>query len=117
LFRYFEEVGQTQEIKRMETECETKPQDIKNKEQFEKMASEMLSHWTEYKKLDARMKLLDASTKKYMIDNKMKVYESKSGEIVIVEQLRRVLDRSLIEDIEQYKIDAKVKLSFKSPTI
>lgn len=99
-----------------ETEYETKPQDIKNKEQFEKMASEMLSHWTEYKKLDARMKLLDASTKKYMIDNKMKVYETKNGEIVIVEQLRRVLDRSLIDDIEQYRIDARVKLSFKSPT-
>ncbi len=99
----------------METEYETKPQDIKSKEQFEKMASEMLSHWREYKKLDARMKLLDASTKKYMVDHDMNTYENEKGKITVIEQCRRVLDRSLIDDIELYKIDTRVKMSFKSP--
>ncbi len=99
----------------METEYETKPQDIKSKEQFEKMASEMLSNWTEYKKLDARMKLLDASTKKYMVDNKIKIYENDHGSLMIVEQKVRVLDRALIDDIEKYKIDTKRKIMYKSP--
>jgi hypothetical protein len=97
-----------------ETEYETKPQAIKNKETFEKMASEMLSNWKEYKKLDARMKLLDSSTKKYMVDNKMKVYENQYGSLMIVEQNTRVLDRSLIDDIEQYKVDTVRKIMYKS---
>lgn len=79
----------------MDPEYETKPQNIKNKEQFEKMAGEMLSAWKEYKKLDARMKLLDASTKKYMIDNDMDKYRCDRGIITIVDQNRKVLDREI----------------------
>jgi hypothetical protein len=78
------------------------------------MADEMLGAWKEYKKLDARMKLLDASTKKYMVDNKMDVYKCDKGSLMIVEQNRRMLDRALIDDIEKYKIDAKVHICYKS---
>ena len=100
----------------METvEHETKPQEIKSKEQFEKMANEMLSQWKEYKKLDARMKLLDASTKKYMVDKGMKMYECDKGDIMIVKQKRRQLDRALIDDIEQYKVDTECMIAYKSP--
>jgi len=88
---------------------------INNKEQFEKMASEMLTNWTQYKTLRARMELLDASTKKYMIDNNMDEYKCEKGKLTIVEQNRRVLDRSLIDDIEKYKLDSKIKMCFKSP--
>ena len=95
----------------MESEYETIR--INNKEQFEKMASEMLKNWKEYKKMDTRMKLLDASTKKYMIDNDMKIHECNEGALMIVEQNRRILDRTLIDDI--YKIDSKVNICFKSP--
>lgn len=100
----------------MELEHETtKPQSIKSKEQFEKMASEMLAGWKEYKKIENRMKLLDASTKKYMLDNDMDEYRCDGGKITIIEQSRKVLDRALIDDIEKYKVDTSVKMSFKCP--
>lgn len=99
----------------MEQEYEVKPVQVKNSEQFEKMAEELLKGWTEYKKIRNRMELLDASIKKYMVDNELKFYENEYGHVSIVEQGRRVLDRSLIEDIERYKVDTKFKMMFKSP--
>jgi hypothetical protein len=98
----------------MEQEFETKPQEINGKEQFEKMASELLKEWKDYKKLDSRMKLLDASTKKYMIDHDIKFYENENGTLNIVKQNQRVLDRALIQDIESYKVDTKRILMYKS---
>jgi hypothetical protein len=91
-----------------------KPQAIKSKEKFEAMADEMLGAWKEYKKLDARMKLLDASTKQYMIDNKMDTHKCEKGSIAIVPQTRRMLDRELIDDIEQYKVDVNMFIAYKS---
>jgi hypothetical protein len=61
------------------------------------------------------MRLVNPTAKKYMVDNNIDLYKCEKGKIAIVEQNRRVLDRGLIEDIEQYKVDAVVKMSFKSP--
>lgn len=96
-------------------EYEVKPLNVKSYEQFVKMSEELLKNWADYKKLDSRMKLLDASVKKYMTDNNKNNYENKYGNIFIMKQNRRVLDRSLIEDIEKYKIDSEVKVMYKSP--
>ena len=97
-----------------EQEYEQKTIKVKNVKQFEQMSEELLKNWTEYKKLDTRMKLLDASVKKYMVENDKQVYENKYGSLCVVSQNRRVLDRSLIEDIEQYKIETEIKIMYKS---
>lgn len=91
-----------------------KPQIIKNQEKFEAMATEFLSKLTEYKKLEARMKLLDASCKKYMLDNDMKNFSCESGELTVVQSNRLMLDRSLIDDIEQYKVPMKITMMYES---
>ncbi len=98
----------------MDEQKEIKTMNIKSFQQFEKMTDELLKGWSEYKKLDSRMKLLDESIKKYMIDNDRQFYENEYGALCIVSQNRRVLDRSLIEDIEQYKVDAVFKMMYKS---
>ena len=97
-----------------EQEYETKPLSVKSFQQFEQMSEELLKGWAEYKKLDTRMKLLDASVKKYLIDNCKIAHENKYGHLSIVTQNRRMLDRSLIDDIEQYKIDTEIKMMYKS---
>lgn len=97
-----------------EQEYEQKTISVKSVRQFEQMSEELLKNWTSYKQLDARMKLLDASVKKYMVDNDKQTYENQYGALCIVSQNRRVLDRSLIDDIEQYKVDAEVKIMYKS---
>lgn len=98
----------------MESEYEVKPQTIKSQENFERMAEEMLKGWDEYKSLRSRMELLDASVKKYMIDNNKVFHENAYGSVTIVRQTRRVLDRSLIEDIEKYKVAMDVNMAYKS---
>lgn len=97
-----------------EKEYEQKTICVKSVQQFEQMSEELLKNWTEYKKLDARMKLLDASVEKYMIEKDMRTWENKYGALCVVSQNRRVLDRSLIMDIEAYKVDTEVKIMFKS---
>ena len=95
-------------------EYEQKTISVKSVRQFEQMSEELLKNWTEYKKLDTRMKLLDASVKKYMTDNDKQTHENQYGALCVVTQNRRMLDRSLIDDIEQYKVDAEVKMMYKS---
>lgn len=97
------------------TEYEVKPQAIKNREKFEDMAMEYLGKLTEYKKMKARMDILDASLKKYMLDNNMEDYKNDNGKLTMIVQNRRVLDRSLIDEIGNYMVDSKVNLMFKSP--
>jgi hypothetical protein len=87
---------------------------VNNEKQFEQMSEELLKNWKEYKKLDTRMKLLDASVKKYMTDKKLYMHENKYGHLLIVTQNRRVLDRALIDDIEKYKVDAEFFMMYKS---
>lgn len=98
-----------------EETIEAKPMNVKNSEQFEQFAEELLKNWQDYKKLDTRMKLLDATVKKYLVDNGKVSYENVYGSVSLITQNRRVLDRSLINDIEQYKVDSEVKMMFKQP--
>lgn len=91
-----------------------KPLMIKEQQQFEKLAEELLEGWANYKKLETRMKLLDSTVKKFLVDNGKTSYENKYGAVMIVKQNRRILDRSLIDNIELYKVDAEVALMYKS---
>ena len=97
-----------------EQEYEQKTIKVKNLSQFESMSLELLKNWTAYKQLDAKMKLLDASVKKYMVENDKQTHENMYGALYVVSQSRRVLDRTLIEDIEQYKVDTEIKMMYKS---
>lgn len=98
-----------------EIEYAQKTLKIKSEEQFQIMLKELLSNWKTYKVLDSRMKILDSSIKKYMNDNNLIVSENEYGSVVIINQNRRILDRSLIDDIEQYKVDSLVSMMYKSP--
>jgi len=98
----------------MDQEFEIKPISVKSLEQFEKMSEELLSQWTEYKKLDAKMKLLDSSVKNYMIKNGMNTYKNNHGNLSIITQTRNILDRNLIDNIEQYKVESEINIMFKS---
>jgi hypothetical protein len=100
-----------------EPEYPVKPLEIKNRQQFEEMALEILGGWTDYKKIKTRMELLDASCKAYMVKNDMKTFENENGAFCIVVQERRILDRALIDDIEKYKINARVNIMYKSPNL
>lgn len=97
-----------------EQEYQVKTLNVKSVKQFEQMSEELLKNWTEYKKLDARIKVLDASVKKYMLENNMKTWENNHGALCVVSQNRRVLDRSLIDDIEMYKVNTEIKIMYKS---
>lgn len=97
-----------------EQEFEVKALEIKDSNKFEDFAEELLSNWKEYKRLDARMKLLDVSCKKYMIDKNLDNYSNEYGKLFIIKQNRRVLDRALIKDIEKYKVDSVVNMMYKS---
>lgn len=88
---------------------------MKDEEHFEKCASELQSKWTEPQKLDARMKLLDATCKKYMLDHKMKLFENSQGTLSVIEQIHFMLGRSLIDEIDQYKVPTKIVRMHKSP--
>lgn len=77
---------------------EAKPLNVKSEEQFNNMTEELLRNWGEYKKLNTRMKILDATVKKYTADNNIKAYSNKHGDLNMVTQSRRLLDRSLIND-------------------
>ena len=49
-----------------------------------------------------------------MVDNDKQTHENVYGALCVISQNRRVLDRSLIDDIEQYKVDAEFKMMYKS---
>lgn len=69
---------------------EAKPLNVKSEEQFNNMTEELLRNWGEYKK--TRMKILDATVKKYTADNNIKARSNKHGDLNMVTQSRRLLD-------------------------
>ncbi len=97
-----------------EIEYEVKPMVITGTDQFNSMTEELLSNWSDFKRLEKRMKLLDASVKKYMLETGMEFHKCIYGSLNMVTQTRRVLDKSLVKDIESFKVNTKVKMLFKS---
>ena len=61
-----------------------------------------LSKLAEYKKIDKLMKQYESNIKEYMLKNDMSMYENKIGSVMITHSTTNCLDRSLIENIEQY---------------
>lgn len=84
-----------------------------NQEKFEKNANELLKNWNDYNILKRKIELLDKKCKDYMIENKIDSHENEYGKLVLMEQYRNVLDRSLIEDIEKYYNRVKCQLLYK----
>ena len=60
------------------------------------------------------MKQYEANIKDYMISNKIKEYSNEAGSFTIISKKVSVLDRSLIEDIDQYYTEKKSKIMYKS---
>ena len=80
---------------------------------FEQNANEMMKNWMEYSNMKKKMELLDKKVKEYMVLNKIDLFETKYGKLVLMDQSRNVLDRSLIEDIEKYYKPVKCQLLYK----
>lgn len=95
-------------------EYEVKPIIIKD-DKIEEYAKELLGNWKQYKELKKRMELLDASIKLYMINNNLTELKCDKGHCALIKQTRNALDRTLIKDIEQYKVTKTITLMFKSP--
>lgn len=99
----------------MDQEYEAKPMSIKNKEQVEKYANELLSKWEDFSALKKRMDVLNSTLKKYMEENDLKNLQVENGSLVLMTQKRNVLNRALIDDIDQYYELTQVKMLFKQP--
>lgn len=98
-----------------EIDYPVKPMKIGDKEKFEKLANEMLTGWKEFKNIEKRMKLLDASCKDYMLKNNMDNYKCNNGVIAITKRMQNRLDRTLINDIELYMVESEMNFSYKFP--
>jgi len=99
----------------MEQELEVKPKQIKNANQAKKYANELLENWTEFCALKKRMDILNSTLKKYMQDNHMSSFKVENGELLSIKQKRNMLNRALIDDIEQYYEISDVYMLYKQP--
>jgi len=96
---------------------QTKPIISEDKTTFEEYANELLALMPSFKKLDARVKILNETCKKYMLDNNIKVHECKNGDLMLRSGSYHVLNRLLIPDIEIYKEDVIRHMLFKNTKI
>ncbi len=78
-----------------------KPQKLST-ERFEKEANELLNNLEEFKSFERRMKQLESNVKKYMIENEVETFKNEKGYLNISYSTIRLLNRALIEDIDNY---------------
>lgn len=95
-------------------EYQVKAQANLTESKFKAQADEYLSKMEEFKKIEKKMKQFEANIKQYMIDNEVREYKNKIGSFTIVERKVSLLNRALIEDIEQYYTETKRKTMYKS---
>ena len=94
-------------------EFEIKPSEI-DETKFKTQCDFYLNKLEEFKKTEKKMKQYEANIKQYMINNGVREYSNETGSFTIVSKKVSVLDRSLIEDIEQYYVEMKRKIMYKS---
>lgn len=97
----------------MNNEYQVKAQSV-TESKFKSQANEYLAKMEEFKKLEKKMKQWEANIKQYMIENDLREYKSDVGTFTIVERKVSMLNRALIEDIEQYYQETKRKMMYKS---
>ena len=56
------------------------------------------------------MDRIDKALKKYMVENKVDYLDSDKCELIMTHPMRLILDQSLIEDIDQYKVRKAINL-------
>ena len=79
----------------------------------DKVQRELLQYtarYNEWKKMCNLMKRLDKSVKDYMINEKVDLIEGPGFNMSMAHPSRWMLDQSLIENIEQYKVCKKINL-------
>jgi len=81
---------------------------------FNQQATEYLSKMESFKKLEKKMKQYESNIKNYMIDNNIKDFTNEVGSFTIVKKKVSMLNRTLIEDIEQYYEETQRKIMYKS---
>jgi len=91
-----------------------KPMTITSSEKIEQLGEEYLTKLSDFKKLKNKMETIEATVKNYLIENNLDILKCKSGKFNIINQDKMVLDRSLIEDIDKYKVNTKYKMMYKS---
>lgn len=94
-------------------EYQVKTQSI-TESKFKSQANEYLAKMEEFKKLEKKMKQWEVNIKQYMVDNDIREFKSDIGTITIVERKVSVLNRALIDDIEQYYQETRRKIMYKS---
>lgn len=99
----------------MEQEVSIRAMPVKNEEFAKKYANELLGKLGEFNKMKRRVELLTATLKKYMEDNNMDIFNVENGKLTIVEQKRNILNKALIDDIDQYYDLVTVKIMYKQP--
>ena len=68
------------------------------------------ARYTEWKKICSVMTRLDRSLKDYMINNGVDLIEGSGFNMSMAHPSRWMLDQSLIEDIDKYKVYKKINL-------
>ena len=84
------------------------------KERFEAQANEYLEAMEQYKKTEKKMKQYEVNIKEYMVQNDVREYKNEVGSFTIVTKKVSMLNRALIEDIEQYYTETKRITMYKS---
>ncbi len=90
-----------------------KPQKINNVK-FKSQANEYMAKLEEFKKLEKKMKQYESNIKQFMIDNGISLFETEHGTFSIVARKVNVLNKSLIDDIDQYYEEVKRVIMYKS---
>lgn len=67
-------------------------------------------NYVEWKNISNKMERIDKALKKYMADNKVDYLDSDKCELIMTHPMRLMLDQSLIEDIDQYKVRKPINL-------
>ncbi len=97
-----------------EQEYQVKAQANLTESKFRIQADEYLQKMEEFKKLEKKMKQYEANIKDYMITNNLREYRNEIGSFTIVTKKMNVLNKALIEDIEQYYSETRRTIMYKS---
>eukprot|EP00873_Tetraselmis_striata_P025927 jgi/Tetstr1/446191/TSEL_003591.t1 len=79
-------------------------------EKMQRELAQYVERFNEWKKMCNTMNRLDRTMKEYMIENKIDYIEDEGVQLSMAHPKRWMLDQSLIDDIDQYKVEKKINI-------
>eukprot|EP00873_Tetraselmis_striata_P036794 jgi/Tetstr1/457058/TSEL_043721.t1 len=79
-------------------------------EKMQRELAQYVERFNKWKKLCNTMNRLDRTMKEYMIENKIDYIEDEGVQLSMAHPKRWMLDQSLIDNIDQYKVEKKINI-------